>query len=153
MVKPNDLDKFISVEAGLIDYVKNIKSYDKKPRYFKIIRQFNDEIWDSTKIQIVGQFKDDTTIPIKDTVKIYYNGQIDDVTFGFYIKDWNISYDEFRQLIGDHELKDILLKRYSSIKDILDRTFIYDQNDNYTVHISEEMLKPAKGDRIYENKR
>ena len=114
MVKPNDLDKFISVEAGLIDYVKKIKSYDKKPRYFKIIRQFNDEIWDSTKIQIFGQFKDDTTIPIKDTVKIYYNGQIDDVTFGFYIKDWNISYDEFKRLIGDmserYIIKTILLQ-------------------------------------------
>lgn len=144
MVKPSDLDTCFVIEAGLIDYVKNIKSYNKKPKYFRIFRKFNDEIWDSTKIQIVGQFKDDTTIPIKDTVKIYYNGQIDDVTFGFYIKDWNISYDEFRQLIGDHELKDILLKRYSSIKDILDRTFIYDQTDNYTVHISEEMLKPFK---------
>ena len=153
MVKPNDLDACFVIEAGLIDCVKNIKSYNKNPRYFRIIRKFNDEIWDSTKIQIVGQFKDDTTIPIKDTVKIYYNGQIDDVTFGFYIKDWNISYDEFKRLIGEHELKDILLKRYYSIKDVLDRTFIYNQNDNYIVHISEEMLKPAKGDKIYENRR
>lgn len=153
MVKPNDLDACFVIEAGLIDYVKNIKSYNKNPRYFRIIIKFNDEIWDSTKIQIVGQFKDDTTTPIKDTVKIYYNGQIDDVTFGFYIKDWNISYDEFKRLIGEHELKDILLKRYYSIKDVLDRTFIYNQNDNYTVHISEEMLKSAKGDIIYEKRR
>ena len=31
MVKPNDLDKFISVEAGLIDYVKNINEVQSSP--------------------------------------------------------------------------------------------------------------------------